>query len=150
MIYKEFSFQGSYNWIDIYEKILKQYCLRIHRTTGYPPASVTRDHEEILLNSVYKYPIKFCKTKFKLNQPVCVTKYHPMFNKSFKPQWSAEIFTIDSISKKCPVTFILRDYMGEKVTGRFYAPELQAVSSANGYLVEKILRKRGNKILCKW
>lgn len=150
MIYKSFSLQGSYNWIDNYEKILKEYNSKVHRTTGYPPKSITRDHEEILLNSVYKNPDILCKTKFKINQPVRVTRYRSVFNKSFKPQWSAEIFFIDSISRKCPVTVLLRDYKSEKISGKFYEPELQAVKNKDGYLVEKILRRRKNSVLCKW
>ncbi|KYN21091.1 hypothetical protein ALC57_06546 [Trachymyrmex cornetzi] len=47
------------------------------------------------------------------------------------------------------LTYLLKDYQGKPITGGFYEYELR-VSNPDVYLVEKILRKRGNKVNVKW
>lgn len=142
--------QGNYNWIDTYEKLLDEYNSSTHRTIAMKPRDVTRSHEDLLLNTVYKYSTKLCSPKFSINQPVRVSRYKSLFDKSFHPQWSPEIFTIVSISRKFPVTYILKDYKNQIIQGRWYESELQSVKIKDLYLVEKILKRKNNKVLCKW
>ncbi|KYN38472.1 hypothetical protein ALC56_07149, partial [Trachymyrmex septentrionalis] len=49
-----------------------------------------------------------------------------------------------------PATYLLKDYQGKPIADGFYEHELQRVSNPDIYLVEKILRKRGNKVYVKW
>lgn len=48
------------------------------------------------------------------------------------------------------MTYLLRNYRGKPITGGFYEHELQRVSNPDVYLVEKILRKRGDEVYVKW
>ena len=59
------------------------------------------------------------------------------------------MFTIDEVLRTDPPTYKLNDYNDERIQGSFYESELQkAVQDI--YRVEKVIRKRGNKILAKW
>lgn len=130
--------------------MLNEYNSTIHRTHGLKPTDVTQNDEKQLLSTVYNYEKQLCIPKYSKNQPVRVSRYKSVFHKSYKVQWSPEIFQIHTISRKCPVTYILRDYNNEIIKGRWYEPEIQPVKFKNGYLVEKILARKKNKVLIKW
>lgn len=49
-----------------------------------------------------------------------------------------------------PATYILEDLKGQPVAGGFYEQELQKTKYPDIYLVEKVLRRKGNKVYVKW
>lgn len=49
-----------------------------------------------------------------------------------------------------PVTYLLQDEEKKAISGGFYEYELKKVKYPDVYLVEKILRKKDDKILVKW
>jgi len=49
-----------------------------------------------------------------------------------------------------PATFILQDSRGNPVAGGFYEYELQRVANPDVYLVETILREKGDDVYVKW
>jgi len=57
------------------------------------------------------------------------------------------VFKIVEVQRTNPVTYLLEDYRGKSIAGAFYEYELHR---ANLYLVEKVLRRRGNKVYVKW
>ena len=61
-----------------------------------------------------------------------------------------EILTVNRIKNTEPVTYILKDYQDKAIAGSFYEYELAKVRYSDIYLVEKILKKRGNKLFVKW
>lgn len=48
------------------------------------------------------------------------------------------------------ITYILQDSTGRPIKGRFYQIELLITTKPDIYLVERVLRKMGNKRLVKW
>lgn len=44
----------------------------------------------------------------------------------------------------------MEDDKKEEIQGGFYTEELQKVKNPDIYLVEKVLQKKGNKLLVKW
>jgi len=46
--------------------------------------------------------------------------------------------------------YLLEDYRGKSVTGTFYEHELFRAADPDVYLVEKMLRRRDNKVYMKW
>jgi len=48
------------------------------------------------------------------------------------------------------VTYLLEDYRGKLFAGVFCEYELHRVANPNIYLVEKMLRNKGDKIYMKW
>lgn len=149
-LWKAFSLNGSFNWIDIIDTIVYQYNHTKHRTIKMSPATVNKRNEKELLETIYKPKYYLCINKYKVGDHVRISKHKLKFDKGYTPNWTSEIFTIRHVNRKCPVTYLLKDYEGCNISGCFYEPELQKVKHENLYLVEKILIKRNSKLFVKW
>jgi hypothetical protein len=149
-MWKKFSFQGTHEWLSILPKLLFEYNNSIHRTIKMKPNDVNKKNEKFLLQTAYNRLKIFKKGKFKVGDHVRITKYKSIFDKGYEPNWSTEIFKIDKIQITDPITYIIEDYKGEKISGGFYEFELQKVHDSKAYLVEKVLHRKGNQIFVKW
>lgn len=150
-MWKQFSLRGSYKWIDILQSLVSDYNQTKHRTIKMKPDDVTRNDENFLLNTVYK-PIETIpsKAKFKIGDFVRISKYKHVFSKGYTPNWTTEIFKIRKVQKTSPITYLLIDLLGNFINGSFYTEELQLTKCPDLYLVEKILRRKGDKLYVKW
>lgn len=150
-MWKEFSLQGNYRWVDKLKDLLKKYNSRIHRTTGLAPNAIKEENEAIVLDRLKKkkLPVKK-KNKFKVGDPVRISKYKHIFEKGYTPNWTTEVFVIDEVQKTRPVTYKLRDYQNHLIQGGFYEEELQKTKFKDTYLVEKVLKRKGDQVLVKW
>ncbi|KAJ8913283.1 hypothetical protein NQ315_010949 [Exocentrus adspersus] len=54
-LYKYFSLNGAYNWLDILPEITDNYNESRHSTTGYKPIDVTKSKEKLILKTVYNH-----------------------------------------------------------------------------------------------
>lgn len=153
MMYKTFSINGNFRWHDLLDKIVKKYNNTKHRTIGMKPIEVNKSNEKMLLNSVYSYPsitLSQSPPKFKLGDRVRISKYRSAFEKGYTPNWSNEIFTISKITYTDPITYLLTDSQGQDIKGCFYTEELLKVKHPDVYLVEKVLKRKGDKVYVKW
>ncbi|XP_024937794.1 uncharacterized protein LOC107264814 [Cephus cinctus] len=117
------------------------------------PTDVTARNEKDLLLQVYKkFKVKTTlkPPNFKVGDRVRISKFKHIFEKSYTPNWTTEIFTVSRVKNTDPVTYNLKDYQDHTIEGGFYEHELTSVKYSDIYLVEKILRKRGNKLFVKW
>ena len=79
-----------------------------------------------------------------------------VFEKGYLPNWTEEIFTVDSINTKYnPISFKLKDYNDEVIEGSFYRHEIQPITQTDDvFLVEKVIRteRRDGEQWClvKW
>lgn len=149
-MWKEFSFRGNYKWIDIYKNLVNIYNNTFHRTIKMSPNDVNSLNEKSLLDSVYNNLKVFKRPKFKINDNVRISKYKQHFEKGYTPNWTTEIFTVKSIKNTNPNTYILKDYQGRDIEGGFYEYELSKTKFPHTYLVEKVIRRRGNRLYVKW
>lgn len=152
MMWKRFSLNGNYRWINIIDDLCTDYNNRIHRTINMKPSMVTKTDEKRLLNTVYAInePLIKNKTKFHLGDKVRISKYKHIFEKSYTPNWTYEIFTIRAVKHTNPETYLLRDNLGRPIKGGFYKFELLKAKQSDVYLIEKILQRKGQNILVKW
>lgn len=152
MMWKEFNLQGSYNWIKILSKIVNLYNNTKHRTIHLKPIEVTRKNEKSILNTAYNRikMVDLKSTKFHLGDYVRISKIRGIFDKKYMPNWSNEIFTIRKVQLTNPITYLLKDANNGNVLGCFYQEQLQKTKYPNDYLVEKVLKRKGNKVLVKW
>lgn len=155
MIYKNFSLQGNYKWNKrLLNKVIKTYNCSSHRTIGMSPIQVNHNNKEILFKRYMmlgKQLLKLCKPKkLKTHDFVRVSKYKSTFEKGYTPNWSTEIFKIRKVQNTSPETYLLQDAKSQPILGAFYAEELQKTSYPDVYLVEKVLKRKGNKVLVKW
>ena len=72
------------------------------------------------------------------------------FEKSYTSNYSQEIFIIDNIKTSNVHYYFLKDLQGEKIDGSFYEQELLKTKQNDLYIIEKIIKKVGNKYLVKW
>ena len=149
-MYKMFSLQGSYKYIKQLPSIAQAYNTRPHRTIGMPPKDVTKSNEEDILSNVYANIKIQSKSLFKEGDMVRISKHKTIFAKGYLPNWTTELFRIRMVKQGEPVTYLLEDTLGAPILGRFYAEELQKAKYKNAYLVEKVLKRKGNKVLVIW
>ena len=149
-MWKIFSLNGNHKWVDIVSDIVAKYNDTKHRTIGMKPKDVTKSNEmQVRTRFAYKsVPVK--KPKFKLGDKVRISKSKHVFEKGYTPNWTTEIFTISHVNKTTPITYHLKDYQDQSVSGGFYEQELQKVKYPDVYLIEKVLKKRGDQVYVKW
>jgi Tat protein secretion system quality control protein TatD with DNase activity len=73
-MWKQFSMQGSYKWIDILPKLVNEYNNTRHRTIGMKPSEVNKKNEQILLETVNKIKNMSVKPKYKIGDKVRISK----------------------------------------------------------------------------
>lgn len=89
--------------------------------------------------------------RFKVNDIVRISKYKTLFQKGYTPSWSTELFTVKEVRRYSkPPVYVLRDMEGETIKETFYEAELQKTKYPDTYLVERLLRKKGNKVYVNW
>lgn len=155
-LYKYFSLNGSYYWLGLLEIVLKTYNNTKHRTIQFKPIDVNKSNELLIKDNIkktYKYTSVMSNVrtpKLNVGDYVRISKYKQHFEKGYTPNWSTELFTITSIKNTHPVTYHLEDQRKQAILGTFYEHELQKTSYPDVYLIEKVLKKKGNKLFVKW
>lgn len=150
IMWKEFNFRGNYRWIEMLADIVKKYNHTKHRTIGMKPVEVTKKNETDLLKTVHNKIKQALKNKFKLDDHVRISKHRGIFDKHYTPNWSTEIFIVRKVQMTNPTTYLLRDMSEVNIEGGFYEEQLQKVEYPGVFLVEKILKRKPNKVFVKW
>jgi hypothetical protein len=144
-------------WYDILKSLVRNYNESKHSKIKMSPTEASK-HQIIKVKKVEK-PISDTniinrKHKFDLDDKVRIARQKGTFEKGYLPNWSQEIFTIDGINlpayKSQPVTYTVMDHHHNHLKGVFYTEELQKTKLPDFYLVEKVVKKRGNRYLVKW
>lgn len=151
----QFSLRGSYKWLDILTDLMAAYNASKHRTIGMKPNEVTAVIAETLLQQQKQQQTSSRNRsrlpKFRLGDKVRVSKNKHVFEKGYTPNWTTEIFKVwRVVASTVPVTYKLKDYQDKPIAGGFYEEELLRAEYPDMYLVERVLKKRGNKIYVKW
>lgn len=152
LMWKQFSIQGSYKWLTLLPKIVEKYNNTKHSTIGMKPKDVNKENSKQLLKSVYSHlkTIDPKANKFKIGDFVRVSKLRGVFTKGYTPNWSNEIFKIIQVKRTNPTTYILQDEKNHIIQGAFYTEELLKTNFPDVYLVEKVLKTKGDKVYIKW
>ena len=72
-----------------------------------------------------------------------------IFAKAYAPNWSEEVFVINTVKNTVPWTYAISDLNGEEITGSFYKKELQKTNQKE-FRIEKLLKRKGDKLYVKW
>jgi len=135
-------------YIDVLPYLVSSYNNTYHRTIKMAPSEVSVQNEDIVRSRLYqpkKLPIKW---KYKVGQTVRIKQSKRTFKKGYEPAWTEELFTISSLYPSDPPTYILKDFLGETIKGKFYEAEIQPVVKTDDiFIVDRVLktRKRGRK-----
>lgn len=157
MLHPAMLVQGNSNWLKLLPKVIHEYNHeKKHRTIKMTPVEATdpSKEKEILVKVYRKNNLKIVKKtkkpKFKVGDFVRVSKKRLTFEKGYTPSYSMEIFRIAKVKLSNPRTYLLKDLEGEEIKGRFYEEEMQKTKFPHEYIVEKVLRKKGNKCYVKF
>ncbi|KMQ83116.1 hypothetical protein RF55_20884 [Lasius niger] len=148
-MWKMFTLNGNYKWIDALPRLVAEYNARKHRTIGMKPIDVTPAIADKLLNTVYSNVKIAAPARFKVGDSVRVSKFKTIFDKGYTPNWTTEVFKIVKVQKTNPATYVLEDSRGNPIAGGFYEYELHHVANPDVYLMETVLRKKG-EVYVKW
>jgi hypothetical protein len=146
-MFKEFTSRGSRTWLTILPSLIEDYNNSMHRTIGMTPAQADAHPSRVTLKHDV---VKTGKIKFSVGDKVRISVYKGVFTKGYLPNWSTEIFTIIKVNKTTPSTFILQDYTGSPIAGGFYAEEIRKTMLPDDYLVEKVIRTKGQRVFVRW
>ena len=149
-MFKYFSANNTRKYIDVLDEMMKKYNETLHSSTKITPieASKEKNENKVWLN-LYSTPKVGKEPKYSVGDKVRISRKETTFEKGYTPRWMEEVFTIDEVLRTDPPTYKLNDYNDKRIQGSFYEPELQQTTQ-DIYRVEKVIRKRGNKILVKW
>ena len=144
IMWKRFTAENTRNWIDMLDKLLHEYNNRRHSTIGMTPVNASlKENEMKVLQTVTnkKKAIPLTKPKYKVGDKVRMSRVKGIFEKGYLPNWSEEVYTIEKVQKTAPITYIIKDSLGEVIQGSFYSEELQKTSQEI-YRIEKVIRKK--------
>ena len=154
LMMKEFVKNNNTVWYNILQKLVKFYNNRYHNTIKDKPININKSNEKYIKDTIYTYDITNKIPKFKINDIVRISlKRRELFDKpSSNIKWSEELFKIHSIDKSNVISYKIKDMNNEIIQGIFYEKELQLSKMKEDelYIIEKIIRKVGNKYLVKW
>lgn len=148
-IRKYLAANNTKRYIDVLNQLVYNYNHSYHRSIKMTPNEASKEENESIVyrNLFTKKTIK--KPKFKIDDRVRISKYKETFTRGYHPTFSQEIFIISEILKTDPITYRVKDLNNEEIKGTYYENELVKYNEKT-FKIEKIIRKKGNKVLVKW
>ena len=145
-IYKFFTAQNTYRYIDALQQIVDGYNNTHHRSIKMKPAMVRKEHEFAIRQRLYGSRAstrRSKKYKYSIGDLVRITKERLTFARGYLPTWSEEIFIVfDRSATQQEFIYTLKDFQGERIEGGFYEKELQRAREPDEYRIERVLRRK--------
>ena len=127
-MWKMFSANNNTIYWDKMDQLVDDYNNSYHSSIKMSPSEASKkENEKQVFVNLYEDEIFFKpgKPKFSIGDKVRLSKYkRKVFDKGYTPNWTEEVFVIDKVNLKKPVTYNVVDLLGEKVEGSFYEKEL--------------------------
>ena len=146
-MYKYFTAKNTLTYIDVLPTLVKSYNNTYHRSIKMKSSQVTKSNEAKVWDTLYGNDVdKHVRFKLQVRDRVRISKVKRMFEKSYLPNFTEEIFTVyKRMVRQVPV-YKLKVVAGDFLDGTFYKVELQKVlKNDDVYRVEKVLRERKRK-----
>ena len=144
-IFKHMTAISKNIYFDVLDDIVDKYNNTVHKTIKMRLIDVTEDYYA----KYNENPSNKKDPKFKVGGNVRISKYKNIFTKGYTPNWSEEVFVINTIKNTVPWTYAISDLNGEEITRSFYEKEFQKTNQ-NKFRTEKILKRKGDKLYVKW
>jgi hypothetical protein len=146
-MYRQFTIQNNYNWLDILDDLVDNYNRTKHSTIGMKPIDVGIKDESKLLK-MYRQQSKYKEKRrpLKIGQVVRIANTKNIFTKSYLENWSEDLYRIRRVQNTKPVTYLLSDNStNEPISGSFYREQIQPTSLTDYFRIDKVVRNRINK-----
>jgi hypothetical protein len=146
-MWRYFTHRSTLRYLDVLKELVTSYNNSYHSAIKMAPSSVTLRNEDKVRRILYKPKKLPLKWRYKTGDSVRIRQGKRAFKKGYLPNWTEEIFTIDSLYPSDPPTYILKDYDGERIKGKFYEAEIQKINKPDTFIVDRVLntRKRAGK-----
>jgi hypothetical protein len=131
-------------WYDILPQLIHEYNTTYHRSIRMTPEEARKPENlmHLLKLETWKRKRKLGTPKFKVGDKVRISVHKGIFTKEATANWSEEIFEVYKVDTDTqPVTYRLKDLVGEVIEGAFYNEQLQKTDQQI-YRIDRILRKR--------
>lgn len=156
-MWKRFTAQNSTEYLDMLPGLVEEYNNTKHRSIGMTPVKASKKkNESIVFLKLYgDVTTSLAVPKFKVGDRVRISKYkRNVFDKGYTPNWTEEIFVVETVVYTDPITYKLKDLSGEEVQGSFYEQELLKTDQPleGPFRIEKVIRWETprRKALVKW
>jgi hypothetical protein len=131
-MYRLITYQKNNNYIKILKNLVDSYNNSFHSSIKMKPVEVTTLNKSKVFNNLYgdQYSIDNpISIDFKIGQYVRKVVEKTLFEKGYTPNWSNELFIVDSIIPSNPARYKLKNLNGELLPNNYYyKEELQKVN----------------------
>jgi hypothetical protein len=153
-MFRYFTHRNTHRWIDVLNELMKSYNRTHHRSIGMAPVEVNLSSESKIRERLYP-PKPSPVWKYRVGDTVRVSRSKNVFEKGYLANWTEEIFVVSERYPTHPVTYGLKDIIGEPIKGKFYEHEMQQIVKTDDvYDVERVIktRRRNGKLeyFVKW
>lgn len=146
-MYKYFTKNNTYRYIDALDKLLEGYNNSVHSTIGIPPSMVNPSNIYAVWKKINRNSTVTSQgqVKFRVGDFVRITKEKLKFAKGYEQTYSTEIFRVVKVIRRIPQpVYEVEDLRSQPIEGQFYNYELVkiTVSPDTEFQIDKILRSR--------
>ena len=109
-LYKHMTAVSKNVYYGVLDDIVKDYNNTWHST-------IKMKREDVKDNSFTEYVEETNEEdpKFKIGDPVRISKYKNVFAMGYAPNWNEEVFIVDRVKNTVPWTYEINDLNGEKI-----------------------------------
>ena len=154
LVYGYVAQSGDGSFVKRLPDLLRTYNRRHHRIIGMAPMEADRPNNRrrvlaTLGKRHYWRPRK--QARFAPDDLVRVQRWKGAFHRGHDESFSRHVYRVESVNTRKPLpTYRVATLEGEPVEGSFYGEELQRVRFHDVFRVNKILRRKGNRVLVSW
>ena len=152
-MYKYLAEHNTKVYYNKFQDLIDTYNSTTHSTIKFAPVEVSHKNIGQVMSNLYGFlwetdVFPKTKTKFKPGDYVRVSKVHSnIFRKSYKGNWSNEIFIISEIKNSYgKITYGIKDLSDNEIMGSYYEPELQKIPETDAehhyWKIEKVLKTK--------
>ena len=152
-LYRYFTAKNTLNYKQALPDVVRGYNATPHSSIGMAPESVTLDNSAEVWKKLYAKRLRRRRTAtLRVGDRVLLNKKFHTFEKGYLPGWTEEVFIVDKVKPGPVPTYKVTEWDGTPLVGTFYNQDVQKVEVSDDTLfrIEKVRRRKGNKILVRW
>ena len=154
-MWRHFTAKNTNRFLEVLPDLVAAYNKSYHRSIGMRPIDVKPEHELAIWRRTNPDEPRPKKETIEPGELVRQSRNKTIFDKGYLPNWTEELFKVDSRIRHPKRVYKLKDMTGEPIRGTFYKQDIQAAPEDETYIIEKKIRKRkvGNnppEVLVKW
>ena len=153
-LYRYFTVKNTLSYLPVLKDLVMGYNRSYHRSIKMAPDQVTVKNEEQVWKNLYAKRLKGkpVKPTLKVEDRVRLNKKYRIFKNGYLPGWTEEVFVVSQAISGVVPTYKINEWDGTPVDGTFYKQDLQKVTVKDDDLfrVEKIVKRKGDKVLVRW